>query len=203
MIELNIIRESLAKFKRKRVIINLFIIYFGGLAFILLALSMNYFGNRIEVSRISHDIGIIKKKMEKESAVISLMKKKSRDTEDLLDRMSFFISQAENRILWTNKIGFISRSLPSGVWLSRISSSRPMTDNDPRQLEIEGYILHGTANERLLIDRFIRNLGSGGYFEKVKLAEISRNPKEKREAVFFKVSCDIFKKDGQSAKLPD
>jgi len=44
MIELNILKTRLEGFRRKRVILNLFIIYFGGLLLILMILSMKQQG---------------------------------------------------------------------------------------------------------------------------------------------------------------
>ncbi|HNS32875.1 MAG TPA: PilN domain-containing protein [bacterium] len=203
MIELNLLKERLARFKRKRVIINLFIIYFGGIAFILIALLMNFMGNKMQVKRIMHDIKKIEEKMENEKDIIESIEKKGKDTEELLKSIAFFMSESEKRVLWTGRLNFIGSSVPYGIWLNRLASDSPDEDSKERTITIEGHLLPFMTNERESIDRFVRTLGSGSIFETVSLQEISRVVKGEKEIVSFTIVCGIDKKGKKDAEIPD
>jgi len=197
MIELNILKDRLEKFRRKRVIFNLFIIYSGGLVFILLALSMNFVGNKMQVVKIKESIRKIERNMEKEKDRISYIGEKSEETESLLKSLSFFASESKKRILWTDKIAFIGERVPYGIWLSSLYSNTPGKDEkEPRTITVEGYILPDMVNERAAVDEFVRNLSNANMFETVSLKEVSKNSKLRDDIISFEILCEL-KKGGK------
>jgi Tfp pilus assembly protein PilN len=200
MIELNILKERLEKYKNRRVITNLFIIYLGGLLFILMVLGMTFLGNKIQIRKVLSDIRKIEDKMNKEKEVISEIKTKGEATDKLLEVMAFFISEKEKRVLWTNNIGFIGRNVPYGIWLSRLSYTMPSSAKALRIISIEGYMLPDMANERETIDRFVRNLSRGNYFENVKLQKVTKTGSEEDQIVSFYLKCEMLKKGTKDAK---
>ena len=200
MIELNILKERLEKYKNRRVITNLFIIYLGGLLFILMVLGMTFLGNKIQIRKVLSDIRKIEDKMNKEKEVISEIKTKGEETDKLLEVMAFFISEKEKRVVWTNNIGFIGRNVPHGLWLSRLSYIMPSSTKALKILNIEGYMLPDMSNERETIDRFVRNLSRGNYFEYVKLQIVTKTGSEEDQIVSFYLKCEMLKKGTKDAK---
>ena len=114
--------------------------------------------------------------------------------------MAFFISEKEMRVLWTNNIGFIGRNVPYGIWLSRLSYTMPSSAKALRIISIEGYMSPDMANERETIDRFVRNLTRGGYFENVKLQKVTKTGSEEDQIVTFNLKCEMLKKGTKDAK---
>lgn len=191
MIELNILKERLEKFRKKRVVFNLFIIYFGGLVFIVLALSLNFMGNKIQVLRIKQDIEKIERRMETEKEVISSIGRKGKETENLLKNLSFFTSEFKKRVIWTEKLAFIGKNIPLGIWLSKLVTAPPKDKKASGKLTLSGYLLPEAVNERETVDRFVRILNDSGLFKAVSLKEVRRDTRERREVVSFEISCEL------------
>ncbi|MGI6595862.1 MAG: hypothetical protein ACOX1Z_04130 [Candidatus Ratteibacteria bacterium] len=56
MIELNILKLRLEEYKKQRMMVNLFILYFAGLVFILMVLSMGFIVNKIQMKNLQKNI---------------------------------------------------------------------------------------------------------------------------------------------------
>ncbi len=193
MIELNILETRLEKFKKQRVVFNLFIIYFAGLAFLLLLLAMNFLRNEMNIRQIRQDIKTIESKISGESEKVEYIKAREEESGRLLKKMEFFAAESQNNILWAPIIAFTARNVPSGMWLEKFT----VPDEDKKEtvmITIKGYILPDAVDERATIDRFVRSLGNGNLFEAVYLREVRRDKKDKTEVTSFEIECELKQK---------
>jgi len=202
MIELNILRTRLDRFRKQQIVLNLFIIYFAGLAFLLLLLAMTFLGNKLYISRIENDIRTIEEKIAAEQKTVEYIKIREKESERLLKRMSVFAEEYEKRILWAPLLAFTGQNVPAGIWLEDFSvkpaSSAPKEKKDTVTVTITGYLLPGMVNERVVIDRFVRDLSRGNVFAGVYLKEVRKKEREGMETVVFDIECELKNKRGVS-----
>ncbi len=191
MIEINILKDRLFRYKQKRVVLNLFLIYVGGLLLILFILSISFWGNIQQIGSIQESIQNIERQKESHKAIIHLIETKGQQTESLLERLAFFMSEYEKRVLWTELLGFISNSLPNGLWLEQLALKPSQDAKSPRVITITGYTLADGVDERASIEMLVRNLSRGKPFETVSLNSVHRETKEQQEVVSFEITCEL------------
>jgi Tfp pilus assembly protein PilN len=193
MIELNIIKARLAKFKRRRMIFNLFVIYFAGLVFLLMILAMNFLRNELNIRQMNREKKAIEEKISGEIQKVEYIREREDESVRLLKKMEFFAEEAGEKIFWAPILSFTARNVPAGIWLEKFSS--PADDKkEAVVITIRGYVLPDITDERAAIDRFVRNLGSGGMFGAVYLKEVVKVEREKRQVVSFEIECELKQK---------
>lgn len=195
MIELNVLKTRLEKFRKQRVVLNLFVIYFAGLAFLFIILSMNFIANKMYIKRIKKDIKTIENKIAEEKEKVDYIKDREKESEKLLNNLKLFSSESKKRILWTPILAFTGQNVPSGIWLEKFSvkesSSREQDKKEGAAIVITGYVFPEIANEREAIDRFVRNMSSGNLFDGVYLKEVRKEMKDLTEVQAFNIECEL------------
>ncbi|MBN1445317.1 MAG: PilN domain-containing protein [Candidatus Omnitrophica bacterium] len=193
MIELNIIKARLAKFRKQRVVVNLFIIYFAGLAFLLMILAMNFLRNELNIRHMRREIKTIEEKISGESEKVEYIKAREKESVRLLKKMDFFAEESRGKIFWAPILAFTARNVPAGIWLEKFSSPAD-EKKETVAITIKGYVFPDIADERAAIDRFVRNLGSGSMFGAVYLKEVIKVERERRQVVSFEIECELKQK---------
>jgi Tfp pilus assembly protein PilN len=195
MIELNILKTRLEKFRRQRVVLNLFIIYFTVLVFFLGLLAMNFIVNKLTIKRIRNDIKTLECKITDEKEKVGYIKNKEQESEHLLKNLEIFSSEVEKRIIWAPILHFTGQNVPSGIWLERFSVKNPATqkksEKDKAVITISGYVFPEIVNEREAIDRFVRNMSRGDIFREVYLKEVKKEMKGVTEVRAFNIECGL------------
>lgn len=195
MIELNLIKTRLEKFKRQRVVLNLFIIYFAGLVFIFMIMGMHFIGNRVEIRQLHRNIKEISAKIAAEEEKVNYIQKKDIETRKLLKNLGMYSSEYKKRVLWSPILSFVGERVPSKICLESFSltksSSEEKGSKKKRIILITGYVLPETTNERETIDRFIRNMSSARFFEKVCLKEVRKEMKDTQKIMSFNIECEL------------
>jgi len=195
MIELNILKTRLEKFRRRRVVLNLFVIYFTVLAFLLAVLAMDFIVNKLAIKKISDDIKAIECKIADEKEKVGYIRSKEKESERLLKNLEIFSSEAEKRIVWTPILYFTGQNVPQGIWLERFSvkdtATQPEGKKDKTMIIISGYVFPEIVNEREAIDRFVRNMSRGEIFSGVYLKEIRKVTKGVTEVRAFNMECEL------------
>ncbi len=195
MIELNILKTRLEKFRRRRVVLNLFVIYFTVLAFLLAVLAMDFIVNKLAIKKISDDIKAIECKIADEKEKVGYIRSKEKESERLLKNLEIFSSEAEKRIVWTPILYFTGQNVPQGIWLERFSvkdtATQPEGKKGQTMIIISGYVFPEIVNEREAIDRFVRNMSRGEIFSGVYLKEIRKVTKGVTEVRAFNMECEL------------
>lgn len=190
MIEINIIRTRLEKFRKKRMVFNIFLIYLAGLLFLLFILSMNFLANKAYISRIKRDIKSIEDKIAAEQEKFNYVKEQEKKTQILLKNMNFFTKVTEERILWAPILAFTGEKVPAGIWLDRFTVKDAQKQKEI-VLIISGYVLPGMVNERDAIDRFVRSMDNGNIFKEVSLKEVKKTEHDDIEVLAFQIECGL------------
>ncbi|HOL21311.1 MAG TPA: PilN domain-containing protein [bacterium] len=198
MIELNIIKGRLEKFRKKKMVFNVFVIYLAGLLFLLLILSMNLLANKASILRIKKEIKTIEDKIAAEQEKFNYIKEREKKTQELLKSINFFTEVARERVLWSPVLAFTGEKVPPGIWLDRFT----VKDTSDKQKKgvitvlISGYVLPGMVNEREAIDRFVRSLSDGNIFTDVFLKEVRKTTQDEIEVLAFQMECVLKQKRG-------
>ena len=198
MIELNIIKGRLEKFRKKKMVFNVFVIYLAGLLFLLLILSMNLLANKASILRIKKEIKTIEDKIAAEQEKFNYIKEREKKTQELLKSINFFTEVARERVLWSPVLAFTGEKVPTGIWLDRFT----VKDTSDKQKKgvitvlISGYVLPGMVNEREAIDRFVRSLSDGNIFTDVFLKEVRKTTQDEIEVLAFQMECILKQKRG-------
>lgn len=196
MIELNILKLRLEEYKKQRMMVNLFILYFAGLVFILMVLSMGFIVNKIQMKNLQKNIKKIEANITLEKEKVEYVKEKEQESIMLLKNIEFFSSEYKKRISWAPILSFSGETVPSGIWLERFSSKEKVSqveDKTQKQhiITIDGYVLPGVANEREAIDRFVRNMSKGILFKRVSLKEVKKEMKRSVDVNAFNIECEL------------
>lgn len=197
MIEINIIKSRLEKFRKKRLVFNLFLIYFAGLIFLGGFFLVVFLSNRSVINNTKKEIDRIKNQIYAEKEKFEYIKEKEKVSEFLLKSINLFINEKEKRIEWAPVLAFIGEKIPNGIWIDRLGTGEDKyTDKEGKNttISISGYVLKGVVNERETVDRLVRNLNSGSIFSNVLLKEIKIAEVEDEEVLFFNIECLLQKK---------
>ncbi|MCM8776703.1 MAG: PilN domain-containing protein [Candidatus Omnitrophica bacterium] len=197
MIEINIIKTRLEKFRRKRMAFNFFSIYFAGLLFLLFIFSMNFLANKAYISKIKREIKTIEDKIAAEQEKFNYIKEYENQTKILLKKMNFFTTALKERILWAPVLAFTGEKVPPGIWLDRFAVKDKLDkDKGMNTVLISGYVLPGMVNEREAIDRFVRSMSTGTIFGEVSLKEVKKIIQNDKEVIAFHMECILKQKRG-------
>jgi hypothetical protein len=195
MIELNVLKTRLEKFRKQRVVLNLFVIYFAGLFFLLVFFAITFAGNRTQIKRIRSDIKRIENSIAAEKEKVDYIKDREKESKKLIGGLELFSSESENRVVWSPILAFTGQNVPSGIWLERFSvkesSSREKDKKETKAIVINGYVFPEIVNEREAIDRFVRNLSRSVLFSGVYLKEVKKEVKDKMTVRAFSVECEL------------
>ncbi|MCX8082231.1 MAG: hypothetical protein N3D17_02365 [bacterium] len=207
MIEINIIRTRLERFKNRHMVFNLFLIYFAGLFFLLGFLLIVFLSNRSIISKTSNEIENIQQKIISDKEKFDFIKQKDVESQEMLKSINFFINEKEKRIEWAPILNFVGENVPSGIWLERFYSkevdNRPQSTGDRGEkstvILISGYVFREIMNERESIDKFVKNLTAFNGFKDVYLKEVKKIIVENTEVISFLIECEIKGKKGKNA----
>lgn len=196
MIEVNILKVRLEKYKRKILILRILIFYLAGLILIILICSAVFFSNKLIVDGIKKEIKNLENKAKAERIFFENLKKSDEKLQILCKKCSFYEDEYKNRVIWSRNLAIISESLPDGMWLSRLSYKKEFTENGKKIIILlDGFIspFYIKPEKGCLI--FARNLKEKGsnIFEKISLIEITKGQKDDNEVYYFKFEINVKK----------
>ncbi|MCM8804798.1 MAG: PilN domain-containing protein [Candidatus Omnitrophica bacterium] len=189
MIEVNILKARWEKYKRRILILRIFVFYFAGLLLIVLICSTIFFSNKLIIERIKKEIKDFENKAKTERVLFENLKESNEKLQILCEKCSFYEDEYKNRVTWSRNLAIISESLPDGMWLIKLSYKKEFTEEGKEIIILlEGFIspFYIKPEKGCLI--FARNLKEKGnnIFEKVSLIEITKGQKEDNEVYYFK-----------------
>lgn len=196
MIEINIIKTQLEKFRRRRMVFNLFLIYLAGLIFLLFIFSMGIMVNKASIARIKKDIQLIENKIAAEQEKFIYIKEREKKAQQLLKNMDIFTEEVRKRVLWSPVLIFTGERVPTGIYLDGFTVKDTPDKNKELIVIISGYILPGITNERETIDRFIRNMSDGYIFSNIFLRDVQKEVRDRTEVLAFHIECRLKQKRG-------
>lgn len=196
MIEVNILKGRWEKYKKRILMMRIFIFYLVGFFLIVLILSTISFSNKLTIDRIKKEIKNLEDKIKTEKIFFENLKKSNEKLQVLCKKCSFYEDEYKNRLLWSKNLAIISESLPKGMWLNKLSYKKEFKESGKEiVILLEGFIspYYIKPEKGCLI--FAKNLKEKGneIFEKITLVEITKWQKEDSEVYHFKFEIKIKK----------
>ncbi|MCX7917344.1 MAG: hypothetical protein N2589_04375 [bacterium] len=148
------------------------------------------------IDRVKKDIKILEEKIQSERMIFENLKEKDKKLQMLCEKCSLYSDEYKNRVLWSKILGLIGDSLPSGMWITKLSYKNDLTGGNKNLIVIvEGFISPFYINPDkgcLIFTRKLKEKGLG-ILENVSLKEIIKGEKEGNEIYYFKFAIK-FKK---------
>lgn len=194
MIEINILKKRWEKYRKKFLIVKIVIYYFAGLILIFFLCSVIFFSNKFIINGIKKEIKTLENKIAAEKNLIENIKEINAKLQTLCKKCSLYEDEYKNRLLWSKNLAVISESVPSGMWISKLSYQRAFSESEKNiTIIVEGFIspYYIKPEKGCLI--FINNLKANGknLFDKVLLSEITKGLKEDNEVYYFKFEIKV------------
>ncbi|HOK56735.1 MAG TPA: hypothetical protein PKV21_09290 [bacterium] len=198
MIEINLLKRRLEKYRKKILLIRFIIFYLTGLVTIFLICGIFYLSNKIIIERIKNEIKNLDKEIMAEKVIFENLKTNDKKLQILCQKCSFYEDEYKDRILWSDIFWIISDSLPSGIWIKKLSYKKGYTQKGKNfNIFIEGYISPYYIQPEKGCSYFAKNLMEKGksIFEKISLLEIRKEKKEDNEIYYFKFELNLKEKN--------
>lgn len=202
MITLNLLRERKERFLRKRILFRLIVLYFGGLAFILMIAGLDYYNTASQIERTRNTIRLLREKMSSEHILFQQFENYHKELGTLNRKLSLCLAEKNSRTLWTEKLILIADALPQEMWLGKIFLQHTGgTKKDQTLFVIEGFI-DPLVSERKTLSTFMNRLDSTTqeHFSSISLKKVVRtrekNPEE--NVVSFTIECLVLPPGGPS-----
>lgn len=191
MIELNILKPRLEEYRKRRILLNAFVLYFSIMAFLFAILAMHFIVNRRHVNRIKSEIKAIESSIAEQKERVEYIAMREAQIQRSLKELAVFSSESEKRVLLAPVLSFTAGNVPSGIWLERFSANAPASagSDSKASLEIQGYVFSSAVNDRQAIDRFVRSMSRGDMFKSVALNYVRRETYGESEVTAFSVNC--------------
>jgi Tfp pilus assembly protein PilN len=186
MKNLNLLRSRLDKYYHRMIIRRIFIFYFTGLLVICGFISLEYFNKKREVRREKKAVNRIEKQLLEEKELIRRLTNYQKETDKYLRQIQAYKNALEEKVIWTPKLLLFSQSLPSGVFLRKIS-----WDKDKNSFIVEGFVA-GESERRERLSAFITSLKKNNRqeFKDIVLNRAARETSRKGEiALRFELKC--------------
>lgn len=106
---------------------------------------------------------------------------------ELLAKTAIIRTISENKTPWANMLHLISDFVPSGVWLTDLSSAG--TTNG--ETKLRGFKLTGMATSSTLITDFMTALDSSPFLEGVTLNHAKKTEYQGSEVFSFEIMCKV------------
>ena len=209
MMELNILRKRQDQFRRKLLLIRLFLVYFGGLFLILLILGISFLANSSMIPRIKTRIDGYNTKIRNEQTLVNQLEQYRGEMDAMSGKLAAGQKELDKIIPWTHKMYIISSSLPTGVWLTKFVMQPSQIKNEATDSSkvkgkiasetfvIEGGISASSGNETRLLAQFMNNLKKNADtgFVSFSLKEVRREQRTggNQDIVSFRIECGVRK----------
>ncbi len=195
MIELNILRERQKRYCQHRAFARLTFAYFIGLAFLAFILGVIYISERFILLDATDDIRRLSMKIRNETVLLERVGTYQNKMASLENKLVDCRAELGKRTLWTAKVAAIGESLPSGMWLTRISRTETSGEKGKAVLfVVEGALSPAIANERTTVTAFMDQLEqkTQSEFETISLREVKRVRRDQSaDTVSFIVDCRV------------
>jgi Tfp pilus assembly protein PilN len=202
MITLNLLREKKERFLRKRILFRLIVLYFGGLAFILMIAGLDYYSTASQIERTRNTIHHLREKMSSEHILFQQFENYHKELGTLNRKLSLCLAEKNSRTLWTEKLILIADALPQEMWIGKIFLQQSGDTKKNRTLfVIEGFI-DPLVSERKTLATFMNRLDSTTqqHFSSISLKKVVRTREKRPEenVVSFTIECIVLPPGGSS-----
>lgn len=197
MIEINILRERLEKFRGRLVFSRVIMGYLFGLLFVFSGVFGKLAANRIQINSIQRNIARVRASISQEQSVVNQIQTYQARMENLLKKLALCETELADRPVWTEKVRLIGESLPPGMWLTRITVSQGSQWKSATEQKgntfflIDGFVSQAGTREREALASFLTRLSDQAKkeFDTVILREVSRVETKEGMQIAFKVEC--------------
>lgn len=140
-----------------------------------------------ELTLLGSEMASIKAQSDKAREITDKINSIEARKRDLEERAAFARLPLQHRIAWSGLLYDLSQIVPSGVWLSKISSF----DVTAGVATVKGVRLNGMALSNSGITDFIDVLENSSHFEKTGMTYAHNVPYEEKEAFAFDLTSNI------------